>query len=201
MPGSALGVWLGRRGRAVLLPAVVLFAVEALASVWTGWPLYGVSAYVLCVGRASARIDPRVRALGARMGLDAAGDVEIPLVAAGVFGGAALAFGVQVAARVGGWPAVVIGLVAGFVALAIDLQHAEALGEAGGLRGARGPVLLPHFTVREHLATASVGVPAELVPDLQRRPRHLPAAQRVRLAALLPQAGIPSGDASLADQE
>lgn len=199
MPGSVLGVWLGRRGRTVLLPAVLIVGLEALGSWWTGWPLYGVSAYVLCVGRASARIDPRVRALGVRMGLDAAGDVEIPLVAAGVFGGAALAFGVQVAARVGGWPAVAIGLVAGFVALAIDLQHAEALGEAGGVRGARGPVLLPHFTVREHLAAATV--PAELEPDLQRRPRHLPAAQRVRLAALLPQAGISSDDASLADQE
>ncbi len=198
VPGAALGARLGRRERAGLA-SVLIFGVEVAGSWLSGWPLYGLSAYVGCVGRAAARVDPRGRALGARLGLDPIGDIEVPLVAAGVFGGAALAFGMQVAARLGGGPALGVGLVAGFVALAIDLQHAEALGEAGALRGSTGPVLLPHLTVREHLNAARAATPPELLADLQRRPRHLAAPQRALLAALL--AGIPAGDAVLADQE
>lgn len=189
VPGAALGVAAGRRGYPVVPLALGVFAVEAAVSVASGFPVYGLSAYVGCVGRAAGRVDPRVRGLGARLGLHPVGDVELPLVAAGVFGGAALAFGMQVAGRVGGWPAVAAGVVFGGVALAIDLQHGEALADAGGLRGFGGPVLLPHLTVAEHLAAARVEVPQPLAADLHRRPRHLSAASRALLQQAIAGAG------------
>jgi len=188
VPGAALGLEAGRRGYPVAL-AVGLFAIEAAVSVATTFPVYGLSAYVACVGRAAGRVDPRVRELGARLGLHPLGDVQLPLVAAGVFGGAALAFGMQVAGRVGGWPAVAAGVVFGGVALAIDLQHGEALADAGGLRGFEGPVLLPHLTVAEHLDAARVNVPEALAADLHRRPRHLAAASRALLAQAIAATG------------
>lgn len=189
VPGAALGVAAGRRGYPVVALALGLFAVEAAGSVASGVPVYGLSAYVACVGRAAGRVDPRVRHLGARLGLHPVGDVELPLVAAGVFGGAALAFGMQVAGRLGGWPAVAAGVVFGGVALAIDLQHGEALADAGGLRGSGGPVLLPHLTVAEHLAAARVEVPQALAADLHRRPRHLSPSARALLEQAVTGAG------------
>ncbi|MSP53999.1 MAG: hypothetical protein EXR69_00080 [Myxococcales bacterium] len=185
VPGTAVGIWLGRSGREAWAPAVCLLAAEVLATRWLGEPVYGLSAYVLCVGRAAGRIDPRLRALGARLGLHRFGDVEFPLVAPGVFAAASLAFAVQMGARLPVGPGAAIALVFALAALAIDLQHRSALVEGGALRGSVGPVLLPQLSVAEHLVAASAAVPAELASVLQRRPRHLTVEQRERLERCL----------------
>ncbi len=199
VPGAVLGVWLGRWGHPVEVVALAIFGVELCISVRSGQPVYGLSAYVLLVGRCARRVDPRVRLLGARLRLHPFGDVELPLVAPGIFSGAALGFALQAIPRlwalplaVGVVPAGLVAGVFGVAALALDLQHASALEEAGALRGATGPVLLPHLSVADHLDASVVrAADAPLVPEVlagvrHRRPRHLTPPERLALAAALP---------------
>lgn len=185
VPGTALGIWLGRGGWDGGAVAFCLLALEGVVSWALGEPVVGLSVYVLCVARASRRIDPRVRALGARLGLHPLVDVEFPLVAPGVFSAASLAFAIQMGARLPAGPGIAIAIVFGLAALGIDLQHQTALAEAGVLRGGVGPVLLPQLSVAEHLQVASAAAPEELGGVLQRRPRHLTVAQRLMLERCL----------------
>jgi hypothetical protein len=207
IPGGSLGLALGRAGMRAEGVAALIFCSEIAASWAIGTPCFGVSAYVLLAGRAAYRLDPCLRAF--HPGLHAWGDIEVPLSAPGIFAGAALAFGLQVAAAVALAPKVapmlvrslpyaqqglafaVFGVFA-ILAWALDRQHAAALSEAGALRGCTGPALLPHLSAAEHLelarSPASEAAVAEarvaLKAVLHRRPRHLDAAQRALLAGL-----------------
>ena len=213
IPGGWLGLALGRAGMRAEGVAALIFCFEIAASWAIGAPCFGASAYVLLAGRAAYRLDPRLRAF--HPGLHAWGDIEVPLTAPGIFAGAALAFGLQVAAAVALAPNVALMLVLSLpyaqqgltfavftvfaiLAIALDRQHAAALDECGALRGCTGPALLPHLSVAEHLdlarSPASEAAVAEarvaearvsLKAVLHRRPRHLDAAQRALLAGLL----------------
>jgi hypothetical protein len=192
VPGTALGLVLGRAGIRAEWAALLLFCAEIAVSLALQVPCYGAAAYVLLAGRAAYRLDPRLRSV--HPALHGWGDIEVPLSAPGVFAGAALAFGLQVgAALLQNSPYPQFAFAAfGLVALGLDRQHAAALKEAGALRGDTGPVLLPHFSVAEHLGLArssasEVGIAearVSLKPVLHRRPRHLDDAQRALLARL-----------------
>lgn len=204
IPGTVLGLALGRAGIRVELAALLLFGVELAVSLALRVPCFGAAAYLLLAGRAAYRLNPWLRSV--HPGLHAWGDIEVPLAAPGIFGGAALAFGLQLCAVLAqnvqsAHYAVAFGVLgvlgaAALVALGLDRQHAAALKEAGALRGDAGPVLLPHFSVAEHLELARLEAPEAAIIEarlalksvLHRRPRHLGAAQRAELARLFTRA-------------
>jgi hypothetical protein len=167
IPGAALGLALGRAGVRAEWVTALLFGAEIAASWAIGVPCFGASAYVLLAGRAAYRLDPRLRAFHPR--LQPYGDIEVPLAAPGIFAGAALAFGLQAGAAVAqhapGALAFAAWAVPALIALALDRQHAAALSEAGALRGCTGPVLLPHFSVAEHLDLARREAPEGAVAE------------------------------------